>query len=125
MPATLAVSLLHTALPPYLREMLAQFAPMRWSVLTTSLLALASANDARGSGSCRCFPGDECWPSRDVWSSFNASVDGRLIATVPLGTPCHTPNYDEAVCETLSNQWMFPAVQYAQSHLGTSHWLRC
>lgn len=95
--------------------MIAQFAPMRWSILTTSLLALVSAKDVSSSGSCRCFPGDECWPSLDVWSRFNASVDGRLIATVPLGKPCHTPNYDEAVCDTLSDQWTLPAVHYDDS----------
>lgn len=61
--------------------------------------------------SCRCFPGDECWPSDAEWSSLNATVDGRLIATVPLGSPCHDPYYDEEQCAYLRSQWLYAGVQ--------------
>ncbi|KAL5363006.1 hypothetical protein BJX96DRAFT_186526 [Aspergillus floccosus] len=99
--------------------MLAQVPSMRLSMLMTGLLAL-SAVDA--SSSCRCFPGDACWPSQQVWSRFNETVDGRLIATVPLGTPCHTPNYDGAVCETLREGWTQPELHYETSSSIMAPW---
>lgn len=76
--------------------------------LLTGLLATASV---KADSNCRCFPGDACWPAQDVWAKFNESVDGRLVATVPLGTPCHDPNYNAAECQKLSEQWTDPALQ--------------
>ncbi|KAL1862721.1 hypothetical protein Daus18300_008365 [Diaporthe australafricana] len=65
--------------------------------------------------SCRCFPGDACWPSDDEWSSLNATVGGRLIATVPLGFPCHDPHYDEEECAYLREQWLYAGIHYNSS----------
>ncbi|KAI3331457.1 6-hydroxy-D-nicotine oxidase [Xylariaceae sp. AK1471] len=55
---------------------------------------------------CRCFPGDTCWPTEQEWDTLNATVSGRLVKTVPLGSPCHDANYDRALCEQLTAQWM-------------------
>lgn len=80
-----------------------------WSLLLAlGSLALGSASNQ----DCRCFPGEECWPSTDVWDQFNQTVDGRLLATVPLATPCHAPNYDAAACDKLRNRWIDPELQY-------------
>lgn len=75
--------------------------------LLTSLLALSR----NVHGSCRCMPGDACWPSPATWSSFNQSIDGRLIATVPLAKPCHGAAYNEGVCDTLRDEWTLPELQ--------------
>lgn len=64
-----------------------------------------------GPGSCKCFPGDLCWPLVSDWNSLNETVGGRLIATVPLGRACHDPNYDEARCQVLQDNWQNPAIQ--------------
>jgi hypothetical protein len=77
------------------------------SFLLTSLLAAS----AQASSACRCFPGDACWPAEDVWTKFNQSIDGRLVKTVPLGQPCHAPNYDAAECATLREGWTVPEEQ--------------
>lgn len=61
---------------------------------------------------CRCFPGDECWPGESTWQEFNETVGGNLIATVPLGSPCHHPNYNAEQCEYLRSQWTSPEVHY-------------
>ncbi|KAG8703845.1 hypothetical protein FRC08_002611 [Ceratobasidium sp. 394] len=45
-----------------------------------------------------CTASQKCWPSSGVWSSFNASISGRLVAPRPPAWPCHDPNYDEAAC---------------------------
>ena len=64
---------------------------------------------------CRCFPGDSCWPPPASWASLNSSVGGRLIATIPLGSPCHDPNYNAAVCESLRENWFYPPEQFARN----------
>ncbi|KAL4960182.1 FAD-dependent oxidoreductase [Aspergillus stella-maris] len=80
--------------------------------LLTGVLALAPAN---GNCACRCMPGDECWPSTSVWSQFNETIDGRLVATVPLGTPCHGETYDAEVCDALKSEWTLPELHYVTS----------
>ncbi|RMY17320.1 hypothetical protein D0867_06115 [Hortaea werneckii] len=56
---------------------------------------------------CKCFPGDHCWPSKQDWDSLNQTVDGRLVATVPLASPCYHSwdNYDNATCTELRDTW--------------------
>lgn len=82
--------------------------PFKQGVL--GLLALRSSTGASDS-SCKCFPGDECWPSTSTWESFNKTIDGRLVATVPLASPCHTPNYDAGECNVLKEGWTMPEEQ--------------
>ncbi|KAH7109428.1 FAD binding domain-containing protein [Dendryphion nanum] len=65
---------------------------------------------------CRCLPTDSCWPSRDVWSKLNSTVDGKLVATVPIGSPCHDPTYDANACEALKKQWFNPLTHVPSSH---------
>ncbi|KAK0510018.1 hypothetical protein JMJ35_007412 [Cladonia borealis] len=65
---------------------------------------------AAGNKTCKCFLGEACWPSDQEWSNFNATVGGRLIKTVPLGSPCHYPDYDATLCEVLQSEWLFPPV---------------
>ncbi|KAH8653558.1 hypothetical protein BX600DRAFT_385991 [Xylariales sp. PMI_506] len=54
---------------------------------------------------CKCFPGDTCWPSTAEWNQLNETVDGRLIETVPIGSPCHAPNYNATECKYLQKEW--------------------
>ena len=70
---------------------------------------------------CRCFPGDACWPTQAEWATLNNSVDGRLIATVPLASPCHDPNYNAALCTGLQQNWFLPQQQSVPqlSHIET------
>jgi hypothetical protein len=79
------------------------------SALLIALLPAVVASDDQ----CRCFPGDECWPSVSKWSSFNETLGGKLIATVPLAAVCHNSNsshpdwpaYDEQACSQLQQRW--------------------
>jgi hypothetical protein len=54
--------------------------------------------------SCRYLPGDSCWPKAQEWNQLNETVGGRLIATAPLGSPCHDPTYNAAECSSLQKQ---------------------
>ncbi|KAK1637103.1 hypothetical protein BDP81DRAFT_460692 [Colletotrichum phormii] len=59
---------------------------------------------------CTCTDGDSCWPSESQWQSLNASVSGRLIAPVPPASVCHEPNYDEAKCAAIREEWVWPEI---------------
>ncbi|KAG6986519.1 FAD-linked oxidoreductase sor8 [Physcia stellaris] len=71
-------------------------------------------------GGCRFIPSDPEWPSIEEWSSLNISVDGRLIATVPSGSPCFRSTYDvktkttglntfdEKQCNDVKANWHMP-----------------
>ncbi len=80
-------------------------------VLVALIGALAAGAAASASG-CKCFPGDACWPSSEEWSRFNSTVGGRLVATVPLGQPCHDPWYNATTCDYLKTQWEASAIQW-------------
>lgn len=60
---------------------------------------------------CKTMPDDPSWPSNATWDSFNASVDGRLIHTIPIAAPCHRHSYDPAKCDLVKNQWHQPPFQ--------------
>ncbi len=85
--------------------MLLRAIPLLTLLPVTFLVAATDLNN------CKCFPGDECWPTEDDWQSFNKSVGGRLIATVPLGSPCHDPTYDIGECQALQEQWLYSRIQ--------------
>ncbi|KAJ9483183.1 hypothetical protein VN97_g10231 [Penicillium thymicola] len=76
---------------------------------------LAVLPQALASEACHCFPGDTCWPTESEWSQFNNTIDGRLVETVPLGTPCHDPNYNAATCAVLKDGWLLPEQHYESS----------
>ncbi|KAJ4287123.1 hypothetical protein N0V88_007745 [Collariella sp. IMI 366227] len=65
----------------------------------------ASAGQSRPYPSCRKIPGDAGWPGRKEWQRLNTTVDGRLIATVPVGHVCHDGGvfgaYNETACADL------------------------
>ncbi|KAJ5778831.1 FAD linked oxidase N-terminal [Penicillium paradoxum] len=83
---------------------------MKWSL--ASLVALGASAVAL---ECHCLPTDSCWPAPSVWDSLNKTVDGRLIATVPIGSPCHAPNYDAVACATLKADWYTPEPHWDSS----------
>ncbi|KUI64405.1 putative FAD-linked oxidoreductase YvdP [Cytospora mali] len=88
-------------------------------VASTSILALlgaawiaASQSPQNLTQTCRCFPGETCWPSSLEWDALNTTVGGRLIATVPIGSPCHDDfpgvSYDAEECAYIQANWDRP-----------------
>ena len=73
--------------------------------------AVSWASPTPRNSSCRALPGDAAWPSVQEWSTLNSTVNGKLIATVPLASPCHDPNYDKAACVALRQNWIWPQTQ--------------
>jgi len=84
-------------------------------VAVIGLLAVGSVRARE----CHCLPADACWPDHHAWYSLNSTVGGRLIATVPIGSVCHDPHYDEAACAALQSSWTLPPTQYVHSLLLT------
>lgn len=80
----------------------------------------------QASPSCRCFPSEPCWPSPQQWSEFNATLGGKLITTVPIGSVCHTRGeyaaYDANSCADLISDWAFPVTHYETSSSPMASW---
>jgi len=73
---------------------------------TAGLVASTIAAD-----SCKCLPGDACWPSTAEWNKLNMTVGGRLITAIPLGQACHDPWYNASICTYVKTQWNDAAIQ--------------
>jgi len=54
-----------------------------------------------------CTALDACWPSTQVWTSLNTSVDGNLIVARPPAAPCHVldPLFDQETCASVNASW--------------------
>jgi hypothetical protein len=76
-----------------------------------SILVIGATSVDALAATCKAFPGDKSWPTKAVWDSFNSTVGGQLIATVPIGSPCHDPTFDEAKCSALKAAWTDPFTQ--------------
>lgn len=89
------------------------------AVISLGLVCTSLALPRKNNGtyhSCRALPGDTDWPSAHAWQAFNASVNGRLIATTPLAQPCHGDFYDAETCENLKSRWDLPWIQYVKHY---------
>jgi hypothetical protein len=84
---------------------------MRRIVFSLLLLGSSCSAATPEKANCKCFPGDPCWPSDSEWDRLNSTVDGRLIATVPLGSPCHDPSFNAEECKHLQSEWLYSSIQ--------------
>lgn len=85
---------------------------MRLSYLAVATtLATLTAAAVAPKQQCHCLPGDACWPSVSSWNRLNDTVGGRLVATEPIGSPCHDPTYDADACAALQAGWTNPLTQ--------------
>jgi hypothetical protein len=60
---------------------------------------------------CKCAPGDWCWPNSFQWQSLNRTVGGNLRVNIPIGAPCYNTfqgplgninTYDAAQCANVT-----------------------
>ncbi|KXH57463.1 FAD binding domain-containing protein [Colletotrichum salicis] len=70
-----------------------------------AVFTLASIICSANATLCRTLPTDRDWPSKSAWDDLNTAVNGRLIETIPIGSVCHDPTYDEAACQALRSEW--------------------
>lgn len=95
---------------------LVDIARLLWAVLLARLGGAQGPPKPGASKQCYRLPSDPDWPSKDAWSSLNSTVNGKLVATVPIGSPCHDPTYDEAACTALKAAWTNPLTHTPSSH---------
>lgn len=53
-------------------------------------------NASAAKPSCKTFPDDETWPSPARWNTFNTSLGGALIKSVPPAAACYAGDYNNA-----------------------------
>ncbi|KAF2127476.1 FAD-binding domain-containing protein [Dothidotthia symphoricarpi CBS 119687] len=87
----------------------------RFTLVLACTLLCATFASCQSASRCKAFPGDEAWPSESEWDVFNTTVGGRLIATVPLGAPCHGSDFDATTCNDLKSQWQYEEIHYNSS----------
>ncbi|KAL4942567.1 hypothetical protein BDV06DRAFT_222088 [Aspergillus oleicola] len=89
-------------------------------------LLLGSLQQPAATPTCRCFPVEPCWPTPQQWAAFNVTVNGNLIATIPLGSVCHANNTfiepNQETCSDLLSKWSDPATHYSTSSSPMSAW---
>ncbi|EMD60327.1 hypothetical protein GGP41_008299 [Bipolaris sorokiniana] len=85
------------------------------NALLLGALQCARLADA-ATADCYRLPGDADWPTTEAWSILNSTVNGKLVATVPIGSPCHDPTYDADACSALKSQWLNPLTHTPSSH---------
>ncbi|KAH8667097.1 FAD/FMN-containing isoamyl alcohol oxidase MreA [Xylariales sp. PMI_506] len=86
-------------------------------MLNTFLLCVTLGKSCIGAltSNCRYLPGDSGWPNAEEWATFNASVSGNLIRTVPIASVCHGLQYNEAACTALQQVWQNDKTHYTTS----------
>ena len=82
-------------------------AGVAWAFQIQNLLQGSKSSTPR----CKCMPTDDCWPPASEWAQLNISIGGNLVATHPIGSPCHDPEYDAEKCEYLKQHWTSSQLQ--------------
>ena len=84
------------------------------ALASTSLANLVPREWDGAQWDCKCYHGDDCWPSEDEWSSLNDAVDGNLVVHVPPESACHetfdgplgtVETYDQAACAEINGTY--------------------
>ncbi|EGX93039.1 isoamyl alcohol oxidase, putative [Cordyceps militaris CM01] len=88
------------------------FSTVSWAS-TQAVPEPAAVQNVPSAAHCRNIPGDAAWPPAQAWSRLNSTVNGGLMATVPLGSVCHDPDYDAAKCRALADGWGLAQLVYA------------
>ncbi|KAK1243224.1 hypothetical protein MKX07_003852 [Trichoderma sp. CBMAI-0711] len=59
-------------------------------------------------GNCKALPGDAAWPKAPDWAVLNRTLNGHLIASVPIASACHDApfnNYNAELCAQIQDGW--------------------
>jgi len=80
---------------------------------STSLEQIVTRNGQEYS--CKCYPGDDCYPTEEEWQGFNSTVGGNLLVALPPAAPCYSSvggfeTFDAAKCaevqaKSTDEQW--------------------
>ncbi|KAI1376433.1 FAD-binding domain-containing protein [Hypoxylon crocopeplum] len=78
--------------------------------VTSWVAFLAFVVDLSLALTCKCAPGETCWPPESAWAALNTSVSGRLLHTILPASVCYEsePNYDPVQCDLVISNWTVP-----------------
>jgi len=88
--------------------------------LLSALIAVAAAGGPgrpslarRDNATCKCLPGEGCWPEAARWTGLRQAVQGRLYSVVPAGAVCfpsfnNVSTADAAKCTSVKANWTNP-----------------
>jgi len=82
-----------------------------FAFVTALLLCHYAYATPYGYTNCKNIASDHGWPNQEDWVRLNKTVEGRLIATVPIATYCHDPSYHQSQCQVLKDTWAFSDAQ--------------
>lgn len=73
----------------------------------TLALAASAISPIEGATTCKCLPGDSCFPTQAVISSFEKTLSRPLIHPRPIAAVCfpHDPSFNAAACEVIKSNW--------------------
>ena len=82
----------------------------------TALLSIEQSHDGdttfAGRGDCKVYPGDEAWPSPELWDTLNSLTGGRLLKPIPAAHVCYSNTTEDiAACAVLTETWSSPYSQ--------------
>ncbi|CAI6331748.1 unnamed protein product [Periconia digitata] len=86
------------------------------SLLITNLFWILTFSKLGEAHKCLTLPSDRDWPRDHDWEQLNRTVNGNLVATTPIGSPCHDPSYDAVACDKLKAEWLNPLTHIPSSH---------
>ncbi|EKG18981.1 NAD-dependent epimerase/dehydratase [Macrophomina phaseolina MS6] len=82
------------------------------AILTGFIVGSFAVQQAAGlsatNATCKCIPGDACWPNAQEWADFNATIGGKLVTPRQLASVCHNPDFDKAACDYVRKEWTQP-----------------
>ncbi|OAA56221.1 FAD-binding, type 2 [Niveomyces insectorum RCEF 264] len=72
-----------------------------------SAASLSQRNANQTEPACRAVPGEISWPSTDLWTALNRTVEGRLLKPPPPAAVCHPsqPTYSKEACVDVTANW--------------------
>ncbi|KAF8238502.1 FAD-binding domain-containing protein [Tricholoma matsutake] len=78
---------------------------VRLSYLAFALTVAISPIQA--AATCKCLPGNSCFPSQQVISAFEKTLSHPLIHPRPVASVCfpHDPSFNQAACDLVKNNW--------------------
>ncbi|KAI1264013.1 hypothetical protein F5Y18DRAFT_392247 [Xylariaceae sp. FL1019] len=86
-------------------------------ILPALVLAFPAATASTLAPTCKYIPGDSGWPGAHQWAELNSTVQGRLIATIPLASVCHASGpyasrFNPSACAALKPLWDYSQVHF-------------
>ncbi|KAM0811389.1 putative Fad-dependent isoamyl alcohol oxidase [Seiridium cardinale] len=79
-----------------------------FGLATTASASVVYSRYNTSTARCKPIPGDATWPDSSAWATLNDTVNGNLIASVPIPSVCHDAPfnvYNSSACQTVQKDY--------------------